>query len=41
MNLDQSLDNRLEVSDHRDILCYATGALFAGLFWKMYYGSLK
>ena len=28
----------LETSDHLDILCYATGALLAGVFWKIWYG---
>jgi len=34
-----NLFKEFEVSDHVDVLCYATGALFAGLFWKMWYGS--
>lgn len=27
----------LAICDHRDILCYAAGTLFAALFWKIWY----
>jgi hypothetical protein len=27
------------VADHRDVLCYALGALGAGVFWRWWYGE--
>lgn len=29
----------LAISDYRDILSYASGALFAGVFWKIWYAQ--
>jgi hypothetical protein len=32
---------RFDTADYVDILCYSTGALVAGLFWKSWYGRAK
>ena len=30
----------LAISDYRDILSYAFGALFAGIFWRIWYARV-